>query len=609
MRIGAQRSDDSGTPGGGGLVAVGGEGHVLSYADLETTVRTLAACSLAAPGGADADVRAGLADFLKRSGQEAGGVAGADASLSRPDGYKQRRVERVAIREKEREADYVASDPTLDSYGEIVLPEWDFSRFEKNPVILWSHRSGEPPIGHAKRWEVSGEQLLITVYHSAAWDLARIVWDLIVEGTLRAGSVGFVPRRFTSKEVDGKMRTCLGDNLLYEFSICSIPANPNALVQEQDLASLARAVLKKAQERLRATGFLVPESRGPETGGQWLLADATRALDRLKVPPLAPSSRVGAQPYQRLPLLEDVGAYSRGKALAELRAWASKDGSGDVATLDWEKFGQGFAFVEKHGDLASYRLPIARVKGGNLVLSMRGLLAAGAACTDDAEGLSPEDLSAVRATLGQHYAANDMTPPWGNAAITGDKTMKLFNLTATDEQGAALATKGETVIHCEGCGGHMKFAVPHIAKAIEAAVAPHQTRADAAVTAQKKAEEERDTARQERDAVRVDLAKRDLDPMVGTDAHHISPAERDHLATLSIASPATYESLVAERKKKFEAVTKGAGGRGEGTKLPTHAPDPTPLERAKDGVPKPDEEDPLLQKLETNAEARLKGAA
>lgn len=605
-----------------GVDGQAGGGHALSYGEINTTIRTLAALSLTRDDAPAADrdpaIRATLTTFLSRSeGSQAAGLSGSDAPLPGPDGLRQRRVERVAIRESAREADYVASDPTVDSYGEIVLPEWDFSRFQKNPVILWSHQSYEPPIGHAKRWEVSGDQLLITVFHSAAWDLAKIVWELVVEQTVRAGSVGFVPGRIFQKMVNGVMRTHLGDNLLHEFSICSIPANPNALVQEADVATMARALLAKAEARLRATSFIFPKA--DEAGAP------KPKVDEADPPPsseLPASSREepdalakGAPTFRALPPATTTAPWSAGKAIADLRVWASKDGSGDPWTIQWAKYATAFGFVRSVGDVAAYHLPLAVVEEGKLALSRPALLAAVESIQAGLElaidGIDATDMAAVRALVGKHCATLNITTPWPSAAAPkDDTTMKHFAKIITATMLAELAAKGMLAVHCDGCGAEMRVEIPTLAKSMQEATAPLEAKVAEATAAKEKALADLTTMRTERDEAVVKLAVADLAPMIGVDAHHISSAEATELAELSISAPKSFEKLVAERRSRFVKATGGqvnekANEGGGAQVLPTHVADPTPVDRSADAVPAADAPDPLLARLERDAKAAL----
>lgn len=157
-----------------------------------------------------------------------------------------------------------ASDETLDRYGDVVLSSgWELGEFVSNPVITAFHDiSARWPIGKG----VAAGVMDLALYLDIEFDPPEIdaeadkVLAKIRHGTINAGSVGFIA---LGMEVAGKSRrqdlfeqfpdakrifTKCG---LYEFTICPVPANPNALV-EKCLAFHAasyRAAMADEQER------------------------------------------------------------------------------------------------------------------------------------------------------------------------------------------------------------------------------------------------------------------------------------------------------------------------------------------------------------------------
>lgn len=147
----------------------------------------------------------------------------------------------------ERAVPYWASDERSDGEGDIVRQSWDFGQFTDNPVLLWSHDWGAPPIGNVLSWEVvrrsekvyNGPALrLLNLFATGeTWAWADTIYRLVRSGFLRAGSVGFQPRNVIDvKDRDERQRLGLGplglifdDNLLLEFSATTIGANPGAL--------------------------------------------------------------------------------------------------------------------------------------------------------------------------------------------------------------------------------------------------------------------------------------------------------------------------------------------------------------------------------------------
>ncbi len=146
-----------------------------------------------------------------------------------------------SLRESTREADFVASTDTVDSWDEIVEQKWRLDRFLKNPVVLYAHNSRDLPIGQATRVEMVDVVLECTIkfVSEAANPLAEKVWLLLQQKALRAVSVGFMPNEFRWEMREGKEILVLSDNELREISVVPIPANPDALAKMKARAKAA----------------------------------------------------------------------------------------------------------------------------------------------------------------------------------------------------------------------------------------------------------------------------------------------------------------------------------------------------------------------------------
>jgi HK97 family phage prohead protease len=139
------------------------------------------------------------------------------------------------IDEAERVATFVASDETVDRYGDIVSVDgWDLTNFRKNPVVLWMHSQWNP-IGKASV-KIEGGQLLATIRFYDAGDskLADDLWKLVKKRQLRGVSVGFtVPSEDDVEPIRDENDRLTGFRFLrqelLEISLVSVPANPNAL--------------------------------------------------------------------------------------------------------------------------------------------------------------------------------------------------------------------------------------------------------------------------------------------------------------------------------------------------------------------------------------------
>lgn len=156
-----------------------------------------------------------------------------------------------------RTLEVVASDETVDRYGDVVSADgWDLKAFRRNPIFLWQHDYGAP-IGRVPRVEVVGKRLVASVDFAAPGvsDTADELWRLIEADILRAVSVGFTVHdpqdyEFIYDEDDNVTGYRFLRQELLELSLVAVPANPNALAIGRALnvspSLLARALAPDA---------------------------------------------------------------------------------------------------------------------------------------------------------------------------------------------------------------------------------------------------------------------------------------------------------------------------------------------------------------------------
>lgn len=150
--------------------------------------------------------------------------------------------------EEDRVRRFIASDETVDRYGDIIrVSGWRFENFAKNPQALANHDQHSLPIGTVTEWKKGshqGRKVLKESIDFLGEDLnptADVMLRMVDAGALRTVSVGFLPIRVNvPKTSDERSSMGLGpfgvefveqDQL--ELSLVTIPANPNAeLVKE-----------------------------------------------------------------------------------------------------------------------------------------------------------------------------------------------------------------------------------------------------------------------------------------------------------------------------------------------------------------------------------------
>jgi HK97 family phage prohead protease len=160
---------------------------------------------------------------LARRGETAGvGVRTDGLALKTPTGNS-------------RVVPWVLSDGSVDRAGDTVNPNgWDIAAFRRNNVVLWGHDSSQPPIGRASSVRSDGSRLLADIEFAPpeTSSFAETVFQLVKGGFIKAGSVGFIPIDYEfSKDKNRPNGIDFKQQELIEFSICSVPANVNALAE------------------------------------------------------------------------------------------------------------------------------------------------------------------------------------------------------------------------------------------------------------------------------------------------------------------------------------------------------------------------------------------
>jgi HK97 family phage prohead protease len=125
----------------------------------------------------------------------------------------------------------------------IAIGGWDLTNYRKNPVVLWGHDSSRLPIGRGFDVTVEDGALKASVEFipedmPEGGAFAESVYRLARGGFIAATSVGFRPLKWTystDKERgadDWFPGIDFEEQELVELSIVTVPANPEALVDE-----------------------------------------------------------------------------------------------------------------------------------------------------------------------------------------------------------------------------------------------------------------------------------------------------------------------------------------------------------------------------------------
>jgi HK97 family phage prohead protease len=166
--------------------------------------------------------------------------------------FLQASLDEDSIDDESRAVHFLASDESVDRYGDIVKSDWNLSPFKKNPVFLWNHDTSIPAIGNVAPIGVEGRRLMVTANFTdpGVSPLADQLYKLVKAKVIRAVSVGF---RVEPADVelikDAKDNWTGGYKYnnpeLLELSLCNVPANAHALAVARSLG-ISNGVISRA---------------------------------------------------------------------------------------------------------------------------------------------------------------------------------------------------------------------------------------------------------------------------------------------------------------------------------------------------------------------------
>jgi Escherichia/Staphylococcus phage prohead protease len=176
-------------------------------------------------------------------------------------------IEKAAGGDGARRITFIASDETVDRYGDIIRASgWKLENFRRNPVLLWAHSSREPPIGRVPDIRVEGTRLIADCdfVPEGVDPFADLVWTLIDQKFVNASSVGFMP--LADPKVirdDDDMITGFefNDQELLELSVVPVPANPQALAVARAFGADADAQRRLFERDERAIARVAADAR------------------------------------------------------------------------------------------------------------------------------------------------------------------------------------------------------------------------------------------------------------------------------------------------------------------------------------------------------------
>ncbi|WP_158783286.1 phage major capsid protein [Pantoea sp. BAV 3049] len=163
-----------------------------------------------------------------------------------------------AVNEETREITGIATTPTPDRYGDVVMPEG--AEFQLPIPLLWQH-DHQSPIGEVTSAKVTTEGIEIKATLAKADAPSQLAarleeaWQSIRLGLVKGLSIGFRPIEYAYID-EGGIRFTRWE--WYELSVVTVPANAEGTIN----------TVKSIDERLRAaSGHNQPESKTEKTAG------------------------------------------------------------------------------------------------------------------------------------------------------------------------------------------------------------------------------------------------------------------------------------------------------------------------------------------------------
>jgi HK97 family phage prohead protease len=172
---------------------------------------------------------------------------------------------------KARRISFVASDESVDRYGDIIrVAGWQLDTYRTNPLLLFGHDASAVPIGKVVNIGVTGKQLVAEAEFRPEGDsaFADDVWKAVDGGFLNAVSVGFMPTKEPRpiwKDGDRDKGYLTGFEFisqeLLELSVVPVPANPQALAIARGLGFSAEVQRRLFVNDERASARVDAERR------------------------------------------------------------------------------------------------------------------------------------------------------------------------------------------------------------------------------------------------------------------------------------------------------------------------------------------------------------
>lgn len=343
--------------------------------------------------------------------------------------YAHATLEIKSINEEQRVIEGMASTPTLDDQGDVMVPEG--AKFTLPMPLLWLHRQ-EQPIGWVTAARVTPQGIPITArIEKGVLPYIDEVWTLIKNRLVRGLSIGWVPLE-RPEMVNGHRR--YSKWALREVSAVTIPANTQttiAVVKSLDAASLAAS----------GTGPRIPSTTPGASGTQQAAAmNISEQLTQAKTDLQSKSSRLEALMTQDATEggLNPADAAERDTITTAVKALTKQVDYLGTLEAAQASTATGLAFRPQEPRLVTPQPPKVEVKAlpkGTLFTRYAMAVAAGKGSYSDTiayarrwEGETPELVAYVKSLHGKAIEGTTVlnSPAWGSQLVFQDNLASEF---------------------------------------------------------------------------------------------------------------------------------------------------------------------------------------
>lgn len=161
------------------------------------------------------------------------------------------------LRVKATEIEFIMTTEVVDRDNDIIkVSGIKLDNFLKNPIMFYNHNSWES-IGYWRNLRIENNTLVGTPEFSNTV-LGEQVKTQVLDGSLRACSIGFMVLDQGQEQINDKMVNVIYQSELFECSIVTLPANQDAvrIKNNEIMQNILEGIMQEKEELLKAGSVL-----------------------------------------------------------------------------------------------------------------------------------------------------------------------------------------------------------------------------------------------------------------------------------------------------------------------------------------------------------------